>query len=143
MNGIATETELRSLFLDWLQAVGRIRANSVVATELPWFGRRVDVAVLSPSGRVVAFELKLRDLSRAIRQAAYNRLSFDRSYVVTPRRPSEAILSNAASLGVGLIVVSGDGVRILLESPQELADPVLRNRLMTLVSGRGNLGSNV
>src|SRR5438128_7516393 len=77
----AGEGRMLRPLLAWLNGTRRITPDTHVALELSWFGRRVDVATLTRSRRAVAYELKLGSLGRALEQAVYNRISFDRSYV--------------------------------------------------------------
>src|SRR4051812_3179939 len=95
---------LRPLLL-WLSKTRRIAPDTHLALELSWFGRRIDLATLTCTRRTVAYELKLGSLGRALEQASYNRLAFDRSYVVTESLPRPENLALAADFGIGLIVV--------------------------------------
>lgn len=126
-----SETEMVDPLLDWLRRKGRLRDNTLVAFELPWYGRRVDVAMLNASQTTSSFELKLRNNRRAIEQAADNALTFDRSYVVTATPPSKKNQDFAAQLGVGLLLMdlSTDTV-ITLRSPRAGAtSSMVRSRL--------------
>ena len=138
-----SEKNLLEPLLRWLRAVRRIRTGTVVAKELHWFGRHVDVATLSSTGRLAAYELKITHNGRALEQAAYNRLAFDRSYVVSAREPSEQAMESARSMGIGVIVVSSGGVRMLLDSPHDRQDPYLRSRLVRLMRATGVAGNRV
>ena len=91
MNG---EARLLAPLLAWLRRTRRVNGQTQIAYELVWFGRRVDVATLSISRRASAYELKIGGLGRALEQASYNRLAFDRSYVVTNSMPREANLTS-------------------------------------------------
>jgi hypothetical protein len=116
--------------LSWLSHTGRINRDTHVAFELAWFGRRVDVATITRTRRTAAYELKLGSLGRALEQASYNRLAFDRSYVVTESVPRAENLALAAECGVGLIVIRDSEVRHLLDSPRRRPAPELRGRLL-------------
>lgn len=132
------EGRLLEPLVAWLYRARRINAKSRVAVELPWLGRRVDLATVTSTGRTAAYELKLGGLSRALEQAAYNRLSFDRSYVVTAGWPRASNLEVAAEEGIGVIVVSENEVVMLLESPARRAIPTLRRGVVEkLVSAEG------
>lgn len=94
--------------LAWLAASRLVGRATHVTLELPWRGRRVDLATVTSRGVTSAFELK-RDASlRVFEQALYNQLSFDRSYVVVPTFPSRESLRLAEELGVGLVQINGD-----------------------------------
>lgn len=108
------EQALLPSLLRWLVATGRLRSQTRVAYEVPWLGRRIDVALVTGRGMTSAFELKIGRLQRVLEQAAYNRASFHRSWVVTGNRPKSEGLRWARELGVGLIVVQGEGVTPLL-----------------------------
>lgn len=106
----AGEAALLPTLMRWLVVTGRVRAHTRVAHEVPWLGRRVDLALLTGRGMTTAFELKIGRLQRALEQAAYNRASFHRSWVVTGNRPKAEGLHWASELGVGLLMVRGDNV---------------------------------
>jgi hypothetical protein len=94
--------------LEWLTASRRIGPITHVTLELPWRGRRVDLATVTGRGVTSAFELKREASLRVFEQALYNQLSFDRSYVVVPTSPSSGSLALAEELGVGLVQINGD-----------------------------------
>jgi hypothetical protein len=124
------EGRMLAPLIAWLRRTRRVNGQTKIAYELAWFGRRVDVATLSVTRRSSAYELKIGSLGRALEQASYNRLAFDRSYVVTNSLPREENLTVAAEHDIGVIVVQEGGVRQLLESPILPADPLLRRRLL-------------
>ncbi len=134
------EARLVDPLLHWLRRTHRVSSDTRVAFELSWFGRRIDVATLTRTRRTVAYELKLGGLGRALEQAYYNRLSFDRSYVVTASMPRAENLALAAEYEIGLIVVRGGTVQHLLDSPLRRARPELRGRLLGQLRGAGSLG---
>jgi hypothetical protein len=59
--------------------------------------------------RAVALELKLRDWSRALRQAIAYRSWANAAWILLARRPSNAALSAASTAGVGLGTLTPDG----------------------------------
>ena len=125
------EAQMLAPLMDWLARRGQVRSEAVVATEVPWSGRWVDLAVLTGSRNALAFELKLRHNTRAIEQAALNRRAFDRSYVVTMTRPSAANFDLASDLGVGLILMSPsmEGLSLILSPEARRPSPAVRRRL--------------
>jgi hypothetical protein len=125
-----SENELLEPLIDFLTKANRVYCDSHLCLELPWFGRRVDFATVTVSGRTTAYELKLRDNFKAIEQAAYNKLSFDRSYIVTATLPSEKATLFAKSCGVGIIVVTPDYVRIKLNSCKSPGERQVRRKLI-------------
>jgi len=108
-----------------------------VAAELPWCGRRIDYATYSQSGITSAYELKLAKHKVAIEQALYNRSSFARSYIVTDRRPSDDNMRLAAELGVGVLLATLEGIRILSPSPMRLPSGAVHRRLVHKITTKG------
>src|SRR5947209_12032262 len=86
------EGDLLPPLLHWLRARRQIRDGSILVEEFPWHGRRIDLALLTASGRTASFELKLAHNRRALEQSYLNGVSFDRSYLVTATRPADANL---------------------------------------------------
>lgn len=123
------EDEMLDPLLAWLGATGRLGEQPILKEQFAWYGRRVDLAVLLKSGATAAYELKLSKLSRAIEQAGYNRLAFDRSYIVTATVPSSSALAEAAAIGVGVIRLERSSAKVLVRSPVQSVDPLLRRRL--------------
>jgi hypothetical protein len=107
----------------------RIRSDSVVVTEMPWFGRHIDLSTLTSSGRSAAYELKVANTRRAVEQATWNRLAFERSYVVTTTMPRACMESLVVASGLGLIVLDGDRVKVWLESPVSQVEAAVRHRV--------------
>ncbi|SRR6266508_4473362 len=124
------ESRLLPVLLGWLYRRGRIRFDTLVVTEMPWYGRHIDLATLTRSGRLAAYELKLRNYQRAIEQAAYNKLAFDRSFVVTATLPGSPTRQAALEAGLGIIVIRDTGVQLVQESFASKADDALRKRLI-------------
>lgn len=117
--------------LQWLVARRQLNNESVLATELPWHGRRVDVAIASRSGATSAFELKLSHNRRALEQSHLNAVTFDRSYLVTATPLGAANLSRAAAMGVGVVVCNLRLGQVRLIVPPRVGDvdPRVRTRL--------------
>lgn len=115
------EAALLPSLLRWLVATGRLRSQTRVAYEVPWLGRRVDLALATSRGVTTAFELKIGRLQRVLEQATYNRASFHRSWVVTGNWPRAEGLRWADELGIGLLVVQRDTVTPLVAPA--IADP--------------------
>jgi hypothetical protein len=132
-----SEDLLLEPLLNWLTRTNRTRATTVVVPEFRWFNRRVDLATLTSTGRTSAYELKLRHNPRAIEQAAYNRLAFDRSYVVTAQRPSTATITTAREAEVGIVLITNTTVRTLLQPLVGAPDLALRRRLVSALRSQG------
>ena len=105
------EARLVDPLLEWLQQRRRLRVDTIILHEFPWYGRRIDLVTLTCSGTATAYELKLNNNRRAIQQAGYNKLVFHRSYVVTLSEPTMENLKHARDFGVGFIVfVNGEKI---------------------------------
>jgi hypothetical protein len=130
------EAALLPTLVRWLVATGRVRARTRVAHEVPWLGRRVDLALLTGRGMTTAFELKIGRLQRVLEQAAYNRASFHRSWVVTGNRPQPEGLRWAIELRVGLLVVQGDAVIPLVVPAPHEPHPAAMKRLRAAIYAR-------
>ncbi len=133
------EQKMLRPLLSWLNETRRVMPDTHVALELSWFGRRIDLATLTRTGRTVAYELKLASVGRALEQAAYNRIAFDRSYVVTESMPRPDNVALAAESGVGLILVRSGEIRCLLGSPLQRPMPNIRSRLLRQLRSVGCL----
>ena len=130
----AGERRLERPLLEWLKMKGWLREDTIVSRELPWMGRRVDLAILTRSGRTTAYELKIRDNRRALQQAAYNKLAFDRSYVVTASEPMQINKTLAQEVGVGFILLRQDGsTRVIQRSSTYAPRRMLRQRLVAAI----------
>lgn len=123
----------------WLIGTGRVRERTRVALEVPVHGRRVDVATMTSRGVTSAFELKIGSFQRALEQAAYNRSTFHRSWVVTANMPKEAGLGWARRLGVGVIVIKEDRVVPVLRPAPTKAHPAATRRLVGTIAERSEL----
>lgn len=133
------EAQLQEPLVEWLRQRRRVRHDTIILSEFAWFGRRIDLVTLTCSGTVTAFELKLNNNRRAIQQAAYNKIVFDRSYVVTLTDPTEAILKQARDVGVGFIVLKNDSVKMVQESATAPVPGTLRRRLLRTVRRKREL----
>lgn len=131
--------ELRLLpdLMDFLCATRRLRPGALLVEELAWHGRRVDLATLTSSGVISAYELKLGNFGRVLEQATYNRLSFDRSWIVVGETPNESNLALAVRHHIGVIVVI-DRVRIVVPAPLYRCEAALRRRLIGKIRALGS-----
>ncbi len=125
----------------WLVVTGRLRSQTLVAHEVPWLGRRVDLALLTAGGVTSAFELKIGRLQRVLEQAAYNQASFHRSWVVTGNQPKTDGLRWARDLGVGLLVVQAGIVTALTSPTLRNPHPAAVTRLRTAIRARGEVAA--
>lgn len=123
--------------IEGLKRRGWIGPGTLVAEELPVNGRRVDFACMSKSGRLSAFELKLGDYGRVIEQAAYNALSFDRSWAVVDRRPPSARVDLAERMGLGIMVICADSSIEVVLRPVTSADLAMRRRMAMRIRSWG------
>ena len=60
------ESDMIQPLLSWLWIRRRIRRDTIVVLELPWLGRRVDLATLTASGSITAYEFKVAKTTIAI-----------------------------------------------------------------------------
>jgi hypothetical protein len=128
------QTILLPPLLELLRRRRWISASTRVRTEFAWNGRRVDLATITSTGRTAAYELKIGSFGRVLEQAMYNRLSFERSWVVVSSVPRPANLAEAAEHGVGVIVLRPDA-QILIPAASQLILPVVRARLRRQLLG--------
>lgn len=124
----AEEAALLPPLLEMLASRRWINESTIIHNEFAWNGRRVDVALLGKRNRTAAFELKLGSFGRALEQAMYNRLSFDRSWIVIDGMPKPVSLDYASVNGVGVIVVT-DRPRVVLRAGLQTISPVVAKRL--------------
>lgn len=113
------EEMLLEPLLKYLYRTNRINQSTIVKSEVPWNGRRVDLATLSRSMIATAYELKLSSIQRAIEQASYSRLSFDRSWVVTTGHTGAVALSEARELGIGVMSMVDGDLRVLVSAQRQ------------------------
>jgi hypothetical protein len=133
------EAALMPTLMRWLVSTGRVRTRTRVAREVPWLGRRVDLALLTQRGTTTAFELKIGRLQRVLEQAAYNRSSFHRSWVVTGNRPKAEGLDWARELGIGLVVIQHDVAVPLVPPVLQEPYPTVTKRLRSAICGRAEI----
>ena len=130
------EASLLPALFDWLVATGRLGTQTTVAYEVPWMGRRVDLALLTRKGIVLPLQLKVGSLQRAIEQATYNQASFHRSWIVTPNSPQPSGLEWARSMGVGIIVIKDGKVAVAAAAPTQEPDRSVLGRLRRAIRAR-------
>lgn len=122
------ESRMLPTLIDWLTSIRWVRGDTLLLREFPVNGRRVDLAVLTRSGSLAAFELKLGGFGRVIEQASYNRLTFDRSWVVVESVPKKQSLDEATRFGIGVLLVRGAAVNLLARPGVANVDSHLRRR---------------
>jgi hypothetical protein len=133
---LPAERRLEIPLLRYLAATGRIRPDTFIVHEFPWNGRRVDIVTRTVTGIISSFELKIGNVSRAIEQAAYNTVSFDKSWIVVDREISTRNSQWCADLGIGVIVVAENRVRIQASARRLQIDPPLKRRLALKLTHR-------
>lgn len=132
-----TELGLYAPMLEYLVSARRIRADTLISQEFPLHGRSVDLVSLTKTGSLTAYEFKLRDMSRVLRQGAYNLRSFDQSNIVVSRRPTSAWISMASKLGIGVYVVTGHTVVRMLKAGTPRCVAAARSRAERKMQQRG------
>lgn len=132
------EADMFDPFWCWLERTRRIRRDTLYARELHWVGRRIDLAILTASGALTAYEFKLNHNRRAIEQAAYNAHSFHRSYVVTATTPSPRTLELAVTHGVGVLAFSAGKITVISAATVQQSSNASR-RLRAVIQERGKI----
>jgi hypothetical protein len=133
------EASLMPWLMRWLIVTGRVRYRTHVAYEVPWLGRRVDLALLTARGTTSAFELKLGRVQRVLEQASYNDLSFHRSWVVVGSRPKADAQTWAQRLGLGLIVIRPPSVTLLMRPVVRVPDHSVIRRVRVAITARATV----
>jgi hypothetical protein len=100
--------------------------------------RVMDVAAVTESQEIWAFEVKLNDWRRGLRQAERYLLGADRSYLVVPPKLAcrvQAFKSDLEAQGVGLVLLAYDGIPefVLPAARSRYAVPDLRGHVLSLV----------
>jgi hypothetical protein len=107
------------------------RANCIVRAEVPSHGRARTDLILWDGECLIGIEAKLKDWGKAIGQAVLNKQCVDQSYLAMwSSAISDAVLSEAARFGVGVMALSELGMRIVLQADHERPIPELRDRLI-------------
>lgn len=134
---IASERDLYSPVLLYMERRRWIGSGSLIAEEVPLSGRRVDCAILTRSGRLLAIEFKLSDFGRALWQATLNTHFFDRSLMAVNARASVDAVERARSAGVELIARRES--TYTRSAPAEWNRPphVIRQRVISKICSRG------
>lgn len=104
--------------LDLYETVIRAFPNQDCFTEVPFFGRHVDLVFTRPSMKTIcAVEVKLSDWRSALRQASLNQLFACYSYVAFPARIADRLARSVSQVfiqhGVGIISVSDNSQVVL------------------------------
>lgn len=129
------ESRMMPTLVQFLRKRHWVRSDSLLARELPVNGRRVDLAVLTKSQVASAFELKIGGFNRVLEQAVYNRMTFDRSWVVVSGVPRATNVAEAAKHGVGVIVISAGHPKVLVSPGQPIFDRQARLRVLARFEG--------
>lgn len=133
------ERRLQDPLLQFLLERRWVRSDTLIVHELPWHGRRVDMVTRTRTGSLTSYEFKLGSFGRALEQALYNRMSFDRSYIVIDGMPRPTNLALSELYSVGVIMVAESQATCLLKSPARRANSPLRNRLNARVLEAGEV----
>lgn len=136
LDQVSGERVLERPLLDFLHSLRKVRQDSIIVHELPWNGRRVDIATLTATGITSAYELKLANHSRVVEQAFYNSMSFDLSWVVVDRDLSRANFDSCAAAGIGIITVD-ERVRVSLPALRRSIRPEIRKKLSAKITSKG------
>jgi hypothetical protein len=132
------ERTMMPRLVEWLVGTGRLRDRTIIANEVPWLGRRVDVALLTARGETTAIELKVGGLQRALEQAAYNAASFHRSWIVTSSHPRAEGIGWALELGIGILVIEQDRASVVTLPRTRTPRPGVAARVRSAIRAKGS-----
>lgn len=121
-----SEVDLVNQLAEWVAcgAIAWLRPSLI--REFDYASGRTDLLTLNVADQVVAFEAKLNNWRRAIDQAWRNTSFADKVFVVLPLecgRPAIQHQTMFEEVGVGLCLVSEDGMKVAIDSGQH--QPVL------------------
>lgn len=133
------ESRMMPHLVEWLKINRWLRHDSIVVRELPVNGRRVDLVTMTRSGKMSAYELKLGGFARVLEQAAYNRQTFDKSWIVVGNNPRPSNVAEAERFGVGIIVVAETKPTVLLRPGQPAYDWQSRQRARRRLMESGDI----
>ena len=133
---LPAERRLEAPLLRFLASVGRIRHDTAIVHEFPWNGRRIDIVTRTVTGVISAYELKIGNVSRAIEQATYNTLSFDRSWIVVDREVRASSGELCVTLGIGIIIVDENGRANAADARSLHTNPETKRRLTLKLAHR-------
>lgn len=122
----AKEADLVCIFVSRLQGRTSPFGDVNFGLEFDYRSGRADVIARCESGEVLAFEAKLRDWKYASHQAYRNTCFAHRSYIIVPidtARIAKKFNGEFIKRGVGICVLTEDGIEILLEARR--ADPLM------------------
>lgn len=109
----------------------------VMAEEVPFEGKRIDLVFIYRNGVTSSVEAKLKDWRGALRQATVNRLACDYAFVAIPRNHASRIDVVAfRRRGVGLLLVDGVASATIPAVRSESKDPILARNLRAAVRER-------
>ena len=134
VNETHPEEDYYPTLVAWLHGQG-CRARSHV----PLMSRVMDVVAVTESQEIWAFEVKLNDWRRGLRQAERYLLGVDRSYLVVPPKLASRVQASRFDLeaqGVGLVLLAYGGVPefVLPAARSRYAVPDLRGHVLSLVT---------
>lgn len=131
------ESRMMPDLVNWLKRSRWVREDSIIVREFPINGRRADLVTMTRSGIISTFELKLGGFGRALEQAAYNRLSVDRSWMVLGSRPRASSVAEAEKFGIGIIAIDGGQLMVLCRPGSPGFDPESKRRVGARLSEIG------
>lgn len=134
---LASERDLYAPVLLYMERCRWIGPESLIAEEIPLSGRRIDCAVLTKSGRLIAIEFKLADVGRVLWQATLNTHFFDRSIMAVRSQASAHAIERARLAGVEIIGRSGSKYTRACSSDWNRPPRVVRDRVIAKIQDRG------
>lgn len=127
------ESVLLMPLLDMIRRRGWVSSTSILRSEMPLNGRRIDLATMTSTGISSAYELKIGSFQRVLEQAMYNRISFDKSWIVVNHMPQCRNLDQARENGIGIIVFD-DKMTIVSRASRQRVSPVIRAKVRAIFS---------
>jgi hypothetical protein len=133
------ERDLYPYVLSLLSSEWGLGSDALLAEEVSLHGRLVDLAIMTPSGRTVAFEFKIQATKRAFEQAALNRMSFWESYAVLGVRPTQKNLQLAVALGIGVLCVGADSARLVISGATTYPGDAITKRVTDRIKSKSKV----
>ena len=129
----ASEKIMVDTFIEYLETKDNIWGSVSFNTEFNYQRGKTDLVAISKSGKVLAFEAKLKKWKIALQQAYRNKCFADLSFVLLPESYISTAQKNKDEFdrrGVGLCYITkNNNVNIVFNAkPSEPLQPILRDK---------------
>ncbi|MDR0909723.1 MAG: hypothetical protein LBM77_08145 [Spirochaetaceae bacterium] len=85
-----------------------------IAREVPFLSRCIDMVLISKDKKITTIEFKLKDWSRALKQAKDHSLGADKSYICLPNANTNQRLTNTLiAEGIGLLLYDYNNSQVI------------------------------